>query len=277
MFGKKTIVSVQGLDWQRKKWGNIARRVLKVCEWTSARLPNTTIVVSRTLQEYYRSQYAKDCAYVPNGTRIPGRQAGNYLESIGLQPGGYALFLGRFSPEKNCDLLISAFEKLDTPMKLVLAGGSSHTDDYVARLRQRQSDRIKILSWISGDSLEEILTNAAVFVLPSDLEGLSLALLDAMGAGLCVLASDVPENVEAIGDAGFTFRRGDVNDLQRMLALLLADPALRENVGLRAQKRVRHNYLWEQAVTEMQAVYSSLNTQQVKKPAVPRRAAGKAA
>jgi glycosyltransferase involved in cell wall biosynthesis len=274
MFGKKTVVSVQGLDWQRRKWGRIARYGLKFCEWTSVRLPNTTVVVSRTLQEHYRSRYAKDCVYIPNGTRVRERQAGNYLESIGLQPNDYALFLGRFSPEKNCDLLIRAFDKLDTTMKLVLAGGSSHTDDYVHRLQQHQSKRVKILNWVSGDALEEVLTNAALFVLPSDLEGLSLALLDAMSAGVCALTSDAPENVEAIGDSGFTFRRGDVDDLQRMLALLLADPVLRENSGRRAQARIRQEYLWEEVAKEMDAVYSSLFERPQR---MPKKAAAKAA
>jgi glycosyltransferase involved in cell wall biosynthesis len=277
LFGKKTVVSVQGLDWQRKKWGKIARRALKFCEWTSARLPNATVVVSRALQAYYQSRYAKDCAYVPNGTRIRERQTGNYLQNIGLQPDGYALFLGRFSPEKNCDFLIEAFEKLDTPMKLVLAGGSSHTDSYVSGLRQHQSERIRILDWISGDALEEVLTNAALFILPSDLEGLSLALLDAMGAGLCVLASDAPENVEAIGDAGFTFRRGDVNDLQRMLVLLLSDSVLREDVGRRAQARIRREYLWEEGAKEMNAVYASLFERPQRIAVVKKKAAEKAA
>lgn len=277
MFGKKTIVSVQGLDWQRKKWGRIARLALKLCEWTSARLPSATVGVSRTLQEYYRSRYAKNCAYVPNGTQMRERRAGDYLRRNGLKADGYVLFLGRFSPEKNCDLLIEAFEKLDTPMKLVLAGGSSHTDDYVARLQQRQSDRIKILTWISGDALEEVLTHAALFVLPSDLEGLSLALLDAMGAGVCALTSDTPENIEALGDAGFTFRRGDVNDLQRMLALLLPDPVLREDVGRRGQARIRREYLWEEVAKEMNAVYSSLFEGSRRTPAVKKTAAGKAA
>ena len=277
IFGKKTVVSVQGLDWQRKKWSKIARYALKLGEWASARLPNATVVVSRTLQTYYHARYAKDCTYVPNGTRIRERRAGHFLESNGLQPGSYVLFLGRFSPEKNCDLLIDAFEKIDTPMKLVLAGGSSHTDDYVHRLHQHQSEKIKILDWISGDALEEVLTNAALFILPSDLEGLSLALLDAMGAGVCVLASDVPENVEAIGDAGFTFRRRDANDLQRMLALLLADSASREDVARRAQARIRGEYLWEGVAAGMNAVYSSLFEQSLRDPLVETKAAARAA
>jgi glycosyltransferase involved in cell wall biosynthesis len=277
LFGKKTVVSVQGLDWQRKKWARTARCALKFCEWTSARLPNATVVVSRALQEHYRARYAKECTYVPNGTRIRERRTGDYLESIGLEPDGYALFLGRFSPEKNCHFLIEAFERLDTPMKLVLAGGSSHTDDYVARLRGHKSKRIRILDWISGDALEEVLTNAAIFVLPSDLEGLSLALLDAMSAGVCVLASDAPANAEALGDAGFTFRRGDLDDLQRMLALLLPDTILRQNTGRRAQARVRQNYLWEDVAKGTEAVYSSLIKIPKRTASVDRKAAGRAA
>lgn len=162
-------------------------------------------------------------------------------------------------------------------MKLVLAGGSSHTDDYVARLRQHQSEKVKILDWVSGDALEEILTNAALFVLPSDMEGLSLALLDAMGAGVCTLTSDTPENIEALSDAGFTFRRGDVNDLQRMLCLLLSDSGLRENIGRRAKARIRREYLWEGVAKEMNAVYSVLFARSQRMPAVKEKAAGKAA
>ena len=258
LFGKKTIVSVQGLDWKRNKWGPVARWALKFSEWTSARFPNKTVVVSRSLHEHYRSRYAIECSYIPNGTQIPTRRIAGYLKSVGLEPDGYVLFLGRLSPEKNCHLLIDAFEKLDTPMKLVFGGGSSHTDDYVARLCERQSERIKFLNWLSGDALEEVLTNAAVFVLPSDIEGLSLALLDAMGAGVCVLASDVPENMEAMGDAGFVFKHGDVTDLQRMLALVLSNSEARENAGNRGQERVRQQYLWETVTTELQAVYCSL-------------------
>src|SRR5260370_39483025 len=117
------------------------------------------------------------------------------------------LFLGRFSPEKGCHLFAEAYEKLDTEVKLVIAGAASYCDDYSRRLQTHASERIKMLDWVSGEALDELLTNAMLFVLPSDLEGLSLALLDAMGAGLCVLSSDVAENREAIEDAGFTFRR----------------------------------------------------------------------
>jgi glycosyltransferase involved in cell wall biosynthesis len=114
--------------------------------------------------------------------------------------------LGRFSPGKGCHLLVEAFEQLDARVQLVMARASSYCDDYSRNLRQHASDRIRMLDWTSGEALDELLTNAMLFVLPSDLEGLSLALLDAMGAGLCVLTSNVPENREVVDGAGFTFR-----------------------------------------------------------------------
>jgi glycosyltransferase involved in cell wall biosynthesis len=198
-------------------------------------------------------------------------------EALGLKSKQYALYLGRFSPEKNCHLLIEAFERLETSMKLVLAGGSSHTDEYVARLRQRQSDRIKILDWVSGDALEQLLTNAALFVLSSEMEGMSLALLDAMGAGVCVLASDIPENVEAIADAGFVFKRGDAQDLRKMLQLLLSNSAMRYDAGRRGQERVRQHYLWDSVAESTASVYLSLMGKRGLALPAQRKAIGKAA
>jgi glycosyltransferase involved in cell wall biosynthesis len=191
-FGKKTVVTVQGLDWRRRKWGRFASAILRLGEHASVKLPDATMVVSRTLQEYYRSRYGAEPAYIPNGTTLRTRRATERLREWGLEPDKYILFLGRFSPEKNCDLLIRAYQQMDTPVKLVLAGGSSHSDAYVKNLRAQQSDHISVLDWMSGEALDELLTNAMLFVLPSDLEGLSLALLDAMGAGVCVLGQRYP-------------------------------------------------------------------------------------
>jgi glycosyltransferase involved in cell wall biosynthesis len=152
-------------------------------------------------------------------------------------------------------LLVEAYEKLDTDIKLVMAGASSHCDDYSRGLQAHAGERIKMLNWVSGEVLDELLTNAIVFVLPSDLEGLSLALLDAMGAGLCVLSSDVAENKEAIDDAGFTFRCGDAADLADRLRFLIANPAVRKAVGQAAKRRIRNHYQWPQVAVEIERVY----------------------
>jgi glycosyltransferase involved in cell wall biosynthesis len=258
LFGKKTVVTVQGLDWQRRKWGRVASAILRLGERASIDLPDTTTVVSRTLQRYYRTHYGSEPVYVPNGTSLRRRSTAGRLREWDLEPDKYVLFLGRFSPEKNCDLLIQAFERIETPIKLVLAGGSSHSDAYVKRLREHQSDRVRVLDWVSGEALDELLTNAMLFVLPSDLEGLSLALLDAMGAGVCVLASDVPENCEIVEGSGFTFRHGDLDDLQRMLQLLISEPEVRKAAATKAREKVWEHYLWGQVAKATEGVYLEL-------------------
>jgi glycosyltransferase involved in cell wall biosynthesis len=255
LAGKKTVVTVQGLDWQRKKWGRVASAVLRLGERAAVSLPSTTMVVSRTLQQHYEENYGVETSYVPNGGLLRARPIPDKIFDWGLEPGKYILFLGRFSPEKGCHLLVEAYERLDTEIKLVMAGASSYCDDYSRQLRTHASERIKLLDWASGESLNELLTNAMLFVLPSDLEGLSLALLDAMGAGLCVLTSDVAENREAIDGAGFTFRRGDVADLADRLRFLIANPMVREAAGQAAKRRIRDHYQWPNIATEIERIY----------------------
>jgi glycosyltransferase involved in cell wall biosynthesis len=207
LVGVKTAVTVQGLDWQQRKWGWLASKLLRFGAKASVHCPSGTMVVSRALQKRYREQHGVETFYVPNGGVLRERKEPCAILEWGIQPAGYVLYLGRFSPEKGCHLLVEAFEQLETDTKLVMAGGSSYCDEYSRELRTHASDRIRMLEWVSGEALDELLTNAMIFVLPSDMEGLSLALLDAMGAGLCVLTSDVPENREVVDGAGFTMAR----------------------------------------------------------------------
>lgn len=258
LFGKKTVVTVQGLDWQRKKWGRVASAVLQLGERASVHLPNGTMVVSQALQQHYREQHKMEAFYVPNGGVLRERRRAHKIFDWDLEPGNYVLFLGRFSPEKGCHLLVEAFEQLDTNVKLVMAGASSYCDDYSRELRTHAGERIKMLDWVSGETLDELLTNAMLFVLPSDMEGLSLALLDAMGAGLCVLASDVPENREVVREAGFTFQRGNPADLADRLRFLIANPAVREAAGVMAKNRVREQYQWSGIAVEIEKAYFKL-------------------
>jgi glycosyltransferase involved in cell wall biosynthesis len=255
LVGKKTVVTVQGLDWQRAKWGRIAAAILRLGERAAVSFPNATMVVSRTLQKYYREGYRHETIYIPNGSNPIQRRSTNYLRSQDLLPDNYVLFLGRLSPEKNCHLLIEAFEKVRTDMKLVLAGGSSHTDGYVTNLRAHATERIRFLPWVSGSDLEQLLASAALFVLPSAMEGLSLALLDAMAAGVCVLTSDIPENREAVDGAGFTFRSGDAKELERMLDVLIRNPELRRQAGIRERDRIQKQYLWPEIALSIENVY----------------------
>jgi glycosyltransferase involved in cell wall biosynthesis len=255
LLGKKTTVTVQGLDWQRKKWGRLASSVLRMGERASVRFPNGTMVVSQTLQRRYRETHGIEALHVPNGGVLRERSERGKILEWGLDPAKYVLFLGRFSPEKGCHLLVEAFERIETDVKLVMAGASSYCDEYSRKLRTHASERIRMLDWVSGETLDELLTNAMVFVLPSDLEGLSLALLDAMGAGLCVLTSNVPENREVVDGVGFTFQRGSAADLADRLRFLIANPALREAAGRMAKKRIEEQYQWQKVAEDIEKAY----------------------
>ena len=254
LAGKRTVVTVQGLDWRRSKWGGFARAALKLGEWASARLPNATVVVSEALRDHYRERYGIEAAHVPNGTVIRRSRNPLWVCKWGLRPGHYILYLGRFSPEKNCHMLAECYQRIQTDVTLVLAGGGG-SSKYENELRRYQSEKIRILDWVSGMDLDELLANAMLFVLPSDVEGLSLALLDAMGAGVCPLASDISENREALGDVGFTFRCGDALDLERMLRLLIHDRRTRHGAGHLGRERVRERYLWTKVAAEIESVY----------------------
>ncbi|HSY91995.1 MAG TPA: glycosyltransferase family 4 protein, partial [Candidatus Binatus sp.] len=262
LLGKKTAVTVQGLDWQRKKWGRLASAVLRLGERASVRLPNGTMVVSQALQQRYREMHGVEAFYVPNGGLLRERREPRKILEWGLEPGKYILFLGRFSPEKGCHLLVEAFEQIDadvkSDVKLVMAGAASYCDEYCRELRMHASEKIRTLDWVSGETLDELLTNAMIFVLPSDLEGLSLALLDAMGAGLCVLTSDVPENREVVAGAGFTFQRGSAADLADRLQFLIANPAVRESAGRTARKRIEEQYQWQEVAEGIEKAYFTM-------------------
>jgi glycosyltransferase involved in cell wall biosynthesis len=266
LLGKKTAVTVQGLDWQRKKWGRLASAVLRMGERASVRFPNGTMVVAQTLQRRYRETHGIEAFYVPNGGVLRERNEPRKILEWGLEPGKYVLFLGRFSPEKGCHLLVDAFERVETDVKLVMAGASSYCDEYSRELRTHASERIRMLDWVSGETLDELLTNAMVFVLPSDLEGLSLALLDAMGAGLCVLTSDVPENREVVDGVGFTFQRGSAADLADRLRFLIANPAVREAAGRMAKKRIEEQYQWQKVAEDIEKAYFEVMGRELEEP-----------
>jgi glycosyltransferase involved in cell wall biosynthesis len=216
------------------------------------------MVVSQALQRRYRETHGIEAVYVPNGGLLRNRKAPRAILEWGLDPGRYVLFLGRFSPEKGCHLLVEAFEQIETDVKLVMAGASSYCDEYSRELRTHASERIRMLDWVSGDTLDELLTNAMIFVLPSDMEGLSLALLDAMGSGLCVLTSDVPENREVVDGAGFTFRAGSVADLADRLRFLIGNPAVREAAGSMARRRIEEHYQWQNVTEDIEKAYFKL-------------------
>ena len=262
----KVVQTVHGLDQQRSKWGPLASSVLGFGCWLSARVPDATVVVSRALQEHYRAAYGRATTYICNGvdTRDAYVPAGATLRRLRLRPGGYVLFVGRLVPEKAPDLLMRAFARLpDDDLRLVVAGGSSFTADFVWTLRTlaRRDRRVLMPGYLHGAPLAELYANAAVFVLPSDVEGMPLTLLEAASHGVPVLASDIAPHVELLGAGGpgrRIFRHGDEDDLVRVLASMLAQPEV-ELVGAQETRvAVAEEFSWDRAADELSELYLSL-------------------
>jgi glycosyltransferase involved in cell wall biosynthesis len=263
MVGSKTVVTVHGLDWQRGKWGKFATWFLKACEQPAVKFPNATIVVSQTLGDYFKKTYDRDTFVIPNGTTPGTIRPPNKIKRWGLGKQNYILWVGRLVPEKGCHYLIEAFRKTNTDMSLVMAGGSSFSDTYVESLERLRGgdERIKMIGYVYGEVLEELWSNAFIVVQPSILEGLSIALIEALSFGRCVLASDIPENLEVVEDCAVTFRSRDTQDLQAKLQLCLDQPKMVEATAAKCRALAEEKYSWPRLVEATEDVYKHLLNQ----------------
>jgi glycosyltransferase involved in cell wall biosynthesis len=224
---QKSVVTIHALDQRRQKWGPAARLSLQLAERAITSCADEITVVSESLRRYLREKYDYRAQYIPNGVprkkRIPG---GSFLRQHQLEPGRYLLFASRLTPEKGCHDLIAAFNKTPTPFKLAIAGGVGPRD-YADQLRRMADpERTVFLGHLAGAELAETFSNAYIFVLPSYIEGMSMALLEATAFGVPALVSDIEENRFVLGDGGFHFPVGNIDALQAVLALLTMKPEL---------------------------------------------------
>lgn len=257
----KTVVTVHGLDWQRAKWGAVARTSLQIGERSSVLFPDKTIVVSKYLKRYYEEHYHKDVVYIPNGVnKVEPLPAKQIKEKWSLGNKDYILFASRLVPEKECHTLIRAFRKVKTDKKLVIAGGAWHSDDYVSDLKKMADGdkRIVFTGWAEGQDLDELYSNAYLYCLPSKIEGLSLALLEAMSFGACPLVSDIPENTDVIEGNGLSFKTGDADDLAKRLSESLETPHGTGLLGAAARDFVRNNYSWDHNAQDLEKTYKQV-------------------
>lgn len=255
---KKLIVTIHGLDWQRSKWGGFATKVLLYGEKQAVKYADEIIVLSKNVQDYFKDTYGRDTHYIPNGVSKPEfAPANEMIEKWGIKPQEYILFMARIVPEKGLHYLIEAFSKLDTDKKLVICGGSSHSNEYVASVHEmaKDDDRIIFTYFVQGRKLEELFSNAYMFVLPSDIEGMSISLLEAMSYGNCCVVSDIPENTEVVGEYAKTFKHGDAKDLQKVLDELLHDDAEVQRLKNQAQDYIVNKYNWDKVTEETFKLY----------------------
>lgn len=257
IFGKRVVVTVHGLDWQREKWKKgIGSRYIRWGEKMAVRHAHEIIVLSRAMQRYFLEHYGRETTYIPNGVNPPEKCGADHITALyGLEPEEYILFLGRLVPEKGVHCLIEAYQQLDTDKKLVIAGGPSDTEDYERRLKHLAGENTNILftGFVQSPVLEELYSNAWAYVLPSMLEGMPLGLLEAMSYGCRCVVSDIPECTEVAAGYARVFPRGDAAALAACLQSLLEEPDAAGKAD--AARYILETYSWDKTVDRTLALY----------------------
>lgn len=259
LFGKRVVVTIHGLDWQREKWKNgFGSKYIHLGEKMAVKFADEIIVLSKGVQEYFQKTYGRKTLFIPNGVNRPVlRKADLIKNKFGIDKDGYVLFLGRIVPEKGLRYLIEAYKELHTDKKLVIAGGSSDTDDFMQEIQTLATgdDRIIFTGFVAGQALEELYSNAYLYLLPSDLEGMPLSLLEAMSYGNCCVVSDIAECSEVVKDKAVTFQKSNVQDLKEKLQRLCDDPATVQKYKNEAADFICSKYNWDEITQKTLEVY----------------------
>lgn len=261
LFRIHCIATIHGLDWQRAKWGNFASGFLKFGEKMAVKYADEVIVLSDNMKQYFKQEYDRKTVYIPNGISKPERRKADQIrQRWRLEKDSYILFLARIVPEKGVHYLIAAYQKLETDKKLVIAGGSSHSSEYYDELKEMAKDNPNIVftNFVGGQVLEELFSNAYCFVLPSDVEGMAIGLLEAMSYGNCCLISDIKENTEVVGGYAEHFKHSDVESLREHLCFLLEHPEAVRNYKENASDYICRKYSWDKVVDETRALYAKV-------------------
>ena len=258
LMGKKCVATIHGLDHMRAKWGTLPRAYIMAGERMAVKCADEIIVLSESAKTYFEETYGRKTRLIPNGIQPPSfRKAQLIRDQFSLEENEYILFVGRLTPEKGIQYLIEAYKKLRTEKKLVIAGGTSDTERYAKELRKMAVGERQILftGFVQGRLLEELYSNAYVFVQPSDLEGMSLCLLEAMSYGNCCLVSDIPECADVIEQNGVQFARGNVEDLAEKLQYLCDTPETVRQYKERSPAFILEKYNWDAVVEQTLELY----------------------
>ena len=259
LLGKRVVVTIHGIDWQREKWqSGLGSKFIHQGEKNAAKYADEVIVLSKGVQDYFKETYGRETHFIPNGVNRPQiREASLITDKFGLKKDSYILFLGRLVPEKDIRYLVEAFKNVKTDKKLVIAGGSSDTDSFMEELKElaKDDDRILFTGFVQGQLLDELYSNAYLYTLPSDLEGMPLSLLEAMSYGNCCLVSDIPECVEVVEDKALIFKKSDVEDLQKKLQDACDYPEKVMEMKNQAADFICEKYNWDEVVKETMKLY----------------------
>ena len=256
LFGKRVYLTEDGAEWDRGKWPWYARLYLRAMNHLTAHVPHGVIFDNVFVRETFEKRFHRSYHYIPYGSEPQRNESDtDVLARLGLEPRGYFLFVGRFIPEKGLQYLIPAFEQVRTERRLVVVGGAQQGSEYAQRVTRTADPRILFPGFMYGADVHTLMRHAYAYVQPSDLEGLSPAVLENMALGTPVICSDIRENRFVVGDTAITFRKSDVEDLAAQLRLALEDRSRLDHNAAAAAQRAAEMFSWESVTTQYETVF----------------------
>ena len=255
LAGKKAVVYMDGIDWERPKWGKNARRMLKLAAASAFRWADAVYVDNVTSQKQFGEHFGQEPLVITLAADLWDPPGTDLLADLDVQPENYILFVGMLRPDKGVHLLIDAYNKLDTDVPLVIVGDNPDNLDYVNKLKSAANDNVKFLGYQYGQAARQLFANSLIYVQPSVMEGNSPALMSAMACERCVVVNGIDQNRETIGDAGIAFEAGNSDDLSVKLAELLQDRSRIKELGSEALQRINEVYNWNRVIDELNELY----------------------
>lgn len=276
LFRKRCVATIHGLDWQRSKWGGFATKFLLFGEKMAAKYADKVIVLSEGVRQYFQDTYGRETIVIPNGISRPERQLPAVIsQKYELKGNDYLLFLARLVPEKGVHTLLAAYKKSGVAIPLVIAGGSSHSSEYCQKIeamakkineevgRNRTGQKVILTGFVQGKELEEFYSNAMLYILPSEIEGMPLSLLEAMSYGNICLTSDIAENTDVTEGYGFSFASGDADSLAEKLSELCNDIDSLRNKEQYTKESIQNyilgKYNWDDVTKRTLECYEDIN------------------
>ncbi|MGI6459334.1 MAG: DUF1972 domain-containing protein [Candidatus Hydrogenedentales bacterium] len=259
LAGAKVVMNPDGLEWERAKWGWAGKTFYRFSEHLAARFPHRLVSDSLVIQAYYRERFGRDSDFVAYGADLLERGTGKeLLAEFGIEPERYFLFVSRLEPENNAHLVVEAFERVETDMHLMVVGSAPFADDYIRHLTRTNDKRIIFPGALYGDVYRALQANAYTYVNAMEVGGTHPAILEAMGAGNCVLVSDIAYNVEAVAEAGVQFKSRDVDDCRAKMQWLVDHPDEVSRFRQHAVERARSQYQWDHVAAEYERLFEAL-------------------
>ena len=254
--GTRVLLNVDGLERNRRKWNRLGKAVYALSERLSCVLPDVVVTDAEEIRRYYQGRYGKASAFIPYGSDLPAPADFSILGRLGLEPGGYVLYVSRFEPENNPDAVVRAFRDVPGEARLVLVGSAPYAEGLIARLRAEaaRDPRVLLPGAIYGEGYRALLASAAAYVHATEVGGTHPALVEAMGFGRPVLVHDTPENREVAGDAALWWDAHRPASLAPLLSALLGDAARREALGEAARRRAEARYRWDDVADAYEAL-----------------------